>query len=96
MIRRRRVEEVRAVRLVAVVDEPFTYRFFEDHVVTPGTEWIVGTQPGQVVLEANGDLSMYPGPECRIVVPWGKYHLEREVETWDAEVRTERTPVGFL
>ena len=68
-------------RTLAVIDEPYTFQFFGEHVFSPGTEFILGQAGDHVSLGDNYDLLVRLSSELTVRVPMRYFHLEVEQET---------------
>jgi hypothetical protein len=94
MVKHRSEEEI-VRRLVAVVDQPYRFEFFGEHVFEAGTEFVIGDGEGRAQL-SGGDLVLRIAPECIQRIPFGTYHLEVEKETRSISVQTERSPARMF
>lgn len=74
------LEERVVRRTVAVVDEPVDYEFCGRHVISAGTEFVLGEDEGRVILADRGDLLLRLAPEYSVRIDLSQYHLEEEIE----------------
>lgn len=79
-----------------VVDRPVEYEFFGKHVISAGTEFVLGEDEGRVILADRGDVLFRLAPEFSVRIDLASYHLEEEIETQLIQTVVQRRVVRLV
>jgi hypothetical protein len=77
-------------RTIVVVDRPVEYEFCGRHVISAGTEFVLGEDEGRVILADRGDVLFRLAPEFSVRIDLESYHLEEEIATQTIQTVVQR------